>query len=145
MNASFSPDGRWVAYAAAEGAISQTYVQPFPATGDKYLVSTTPSIQPVWSRQGLELVSQPPGGQWAVQTITAEPSFAFSAPVLISRGGAITTGPAAWRNYDTMPDGRILGVVTAGQTLSTSATRPQIQVVLNWTEELKRLVPTRQN
>ena len=101
-------------------------------------------MQPVWSRQGRELVSQPPGGQWAVQTITTEPSFAFSPPVGVSRGGAITTGgTAAWRNYDTTPEGRILGVISAGQSLTTVAARPQIQVVINWFEELKARVPTK--
>ena len=42
-----------------------------------------------------------------------------------------------------MPDGRILGVVAAGQTQSAGSTTPQIQVVLNWFEELKRRVPTK--
>jgi len=37
-----------------------------------------------------------------------------------------------------MPDGRILGVITAGQTQSAGSTTQQIQVVLNWFEELKR-------
>jgi hypothetical protein len=41
-----------------------------------------------------------------------------------------------------MPDGRILAVVPAGQSQSASAT-PQIQVVLNWFEELKARVPVR--
>ena len=41
-----------------------------------------------------------------------------------------------------MPDGRILGVVAAGQTQSAESTTPQIQVVLNWFEELKQRVPS---
>ena len=86
-------------------------------------------------------MSQPPGGRWVVQTITTQPSFAFSAPVPMPRGGAIGLGPTAQRNYDVMPDGRILGVVAAGQTQSAGSTTPQIQVVLNWFEELKQRVP----
>ena len=40
------------------------------------------------------------------------------------------------------PDGkRFVGVVAAGQTQSGAPAAPQIQVVLNWFEELKRLVP----
>jgi hypothetical protein len=39
---------------------------------------------------------------------------------------------------------RFLGVVPAGQnTASGALAAPQIQVVLNWTEELKARVPTK--
>lgn len=116
-------------------------MQPFPATGAKYQISKTFGVHPVWSRDGRELVSQPRGG-WAVQTITTQPSFAFSAPIPVPRGEAMVFGPTLQRNYDVMPDGRILGVVAAGQTQSAGSTTPQIQVVLNWFEELKRRVPS---
>jgi Tol biopolymer transport system component len=143
INAAFSPDGRWVAYAVTEGGeTSRTYVRPVAATGAPYQVSTTTAIHPVWSRDGRELVSQPQGGVWAVQTITLRPSFASGTPVLMSRGGAIVSGPDLRRNYDTTPDGRILGVVAAGQ-LQPAGSTPPIQVVLNWTEELKARVPGR--
>jgi hypothetical protein len=116
-------------------------VQPFPATGAKYQVSkTSVVIHPVWSRDGRELVSQPQR-QWVVQTITTQPSFAFSAPVPVPRGGAIGLGPTLQRNYDVTPDGRMLGVVAAGQTQSAGSTPQQIQIVLNWFEELKARVP----
>jgi len=45
------------------------------------------------------------------------------------------------RNYDLMPDGRMLGVVSAGQSQPAGPTTPQIQVVLDWFEELKARVP----
>jgi Tol biopolymer transport system component len=145
INAVFSPDGRWVAYTVTEGAaVNGIYVQPFPTTGAKYQISKTTTSFPVWSRDGRQLVSQPPGGQGAVQTITTQPSFAFSAPVPIPRGGMDMGGgaPRVQRNYDVMPDGRFLGVVAAaGET--QSATTPQIQVVLNWFSELQQRVPTR--
>ena len=139
INASVSADGRWIAY--VERSPPAIYVQPFPANGDKYLISNTTAIQPVWSRTGLELMSQPPGGQWAVQTITAKPSFAATAPQMISRGGAITYGPSAPRNFDTMPDGRILAVVAAAQGRTAVPARSQMEVVVNWFEELKQKVP----
>jgi hypothetical protein len=84
-----------------------------------------------------------PQGQWVVQTITTQPSFASSAPVPVPRGGAIALGPTSPRNYDVTPDGRFLGVVAAGQTQPAGSTAPQIQVVLNWFEELKQRVPTK--
>jgi hypothetical protein len=49
----------------------------------------------------------------------------------------------ARRKADIMPDGRTLGVIYAGSQQSGNLSTPQIAVVLNWTEELKRLLPTR--
>jgi hypothetical protein len=43
-----------------------------------------------------------------------------------------------------MPDGRFLSSVVAGDdALSGTGGVPQIRVVLNWFEELRRLVPTK--
>ena len=143
INAAFSPDGRWVAYNVTEGAVTGIYVRPFPATEELHRISKTTTAHPVWSRDGKEIISQPPGGRWDAQAITTQPRFAFNAPVPIPRGGALGLGPQGQRNYDVMPDGRMLGVIPAGQNQSAGSTTQQIQVVLNWFEELKRLVPVR--
>jgi hypothetical protein len=46
------------------------------------------------------------------------------------------------RNNDITRDGRkFLGVIAGGT--ATSGAAPLIQVVLNWTEELKQRVPTK--
>ena len=49
------------------------------------------------------------------------------------------------RNYDMTRDGKqFLGVVAAGSAAASSAAAaPQIQLVLNWFEELKARVPTK--
>jgi serine/threonine-protein kinase len=144
VNAAFSPDGLWVAYTTTEGNVSGIYVQPFPATGAKYLVSTSSAVAPVWSRYGRELVSQPAGGQGAVQTIISTQPFSVSPPVPIPRGGAFTGGLRDQRNYDVMPNGRMLSLIPAEQSeVGGSATTQQIQVVLNWFTELQQRVPTR--
>ena len=139
IQAAFSPDGGWVAYTLAERGVTSIYVQPFPATGAKYPVLKM-STSPVWSRDGKELVSQLAGGQQAIQTITTQPSVSFSVPELRPRG-YINFGYTAERNYDVTPDGRILGVVGAAQPRFAASTTQQIQVVLNWFEELKQRVP----
>jgi hypothetical protein len=46
------------------------------------------------------------------------------------------------RAYDVLPDGRFIGLVDPGDAGSTVGAASQIRVVLNWFEELKRLVPT---
>ena len=50
-----SPDGRWMAYTSNESGRFNIYVQPFPATGGKWLVSTGVGLEPHWRRDGKEL------------------------------------------------------------------------------------------
>jgi Tol biopolymer transport system component len=54
-HAQFSPDGNWVAYTSTESERPEVYVQPFPATGAKWQVSTSGGEQPRWRRDGKEL------------------------------------------------------------------------------------------
>ncbi len=46
------------------------------------------------------------------------------------------------RPYDIAPDGRFL-IIPTGQAEAGGGTAPNPIVVLNWFEELKRLVPTK--
>ena len=63
--------------------------------------------------------------------------------VMVPRGGLFEGGIGEDRRACGLsPDGkRILGIIAAQTTREALA--PTIQVVLNWQEELKRLVPTR--
>ena len=70
--------------------------------------------------------------------ITTAPPFRFGNPEAVPRpfaGGP----PASRRPYHMMPDGRILGFVTPGQ--SSRPAGGQIDVVLNWFQELKARAP----
>ena len=95
-----------------------------------------------WSPNGRELVYNPrPTGNEAVG-ITTEPRFAFGKPVPVPR--LIQGGPPGTPTpYDVIPDGRQVGFITAGSTQFSGGSANQVQVVLNWHEELKRLAPTR--
>jgi Tol biopolymer transport system component len=139
ISAAFSPDGRWVAYSYADADRSaRILVQPFPATGAKYQISSG-AIHPFWSPDGKELFFTP-GGGFAVSGITTKPSFTFSSPVNVPIGN-VKRGFAFERSIDIMPDGkRFVGVIAADQVQSGTTSTPQIQVVLNWFEELKQRV-----
>ena len=61
-SAAFSPDGRWFAYSSSAENDRKlmspdrgVFVQPFPATGGKWQVSTDGGTEPVWNRNGHEL------------------------------------------------------------------------------------------
>jgi serine/threonine-protein kinase len=137
----FSPDGRWLTYQVNEMGRSEAYVRPFPASAAKYQIHTrgwSGDFHPLWSRDGKELLLSTGPTTFAAVSVTTQPSFTFGSPVPIPRGGLMgtNTGP---RTYDVLPDGRFLGVVAGGQ--AQFGLGPQIQVVLNWFEDLKQRVP----
>ena len=145
IGAVFSPDGRWIAYASTEpGRRTTVYVQPFPATGPKYQLFTKETDQPhhpVWSPDGKALFYVPGPGGFESVSVTTQPTFTFGNPVAAPRPFG-PSAPAARRLYDITPNGKFVGLVPAGQA-DSGATAPIIQVVINWTEELKARVPTK--
>jgi serine/threonine-protein kinase len=146
--AMFSPDGRWVAYGAADRRRGPVYVQPFPATGAKYQISSAAGHSPLWSPDGTEIyyvdISSRPAGQLVVAKLTTQPTFSVGDPVAVPSGGLQLSGvQLVPRQFDIGPDGRIIGVVDAVQAPSAAPAALRIEVVLNWFEELKARVPTK--
>jgi serine/threonine-protein kinase len=142
--ASFSPDGRWVAYTAAVADASgiSVFVQPFPITGPKYLVAGL-GIHPWWSPDGKELLYRQRGQAFAV-SVTTQPTFAFGHPMPVNAGPIRERGPQVEREHDMTRDGkRFVGVIAGGTAQSATTPASQLQVVLNWFEELKARVPTK--
>ena len=75
--------------------------------------------------------------------VTTQPSFTFGEATPVPRPFQ-SAAPGFERPYDISRDGqRFLGLIDAAQTQAGAPAAPQIQVVLNWFEELKAKVPTR--
>ncbi len=145
----FSPDGRWVAYASGGTTLEadgerRIYVQPFPATGAKYQVPTPAGAllmsHPFWAPDGTALYFAPDSGRFGVVPMTTQPTVAFGNPTQLPRR-FISTGPSAPRGYDITPDGDFIGRISPGTGDENG--NPEIHVVVNWVEELKRLVPVK--
>ena len=134
-----SPDDRWLAYVSDDSGREEVYVTPFPGPGGRQPISTEGGAEPAWSRDGRELYYRNGEALMAV-TITTEPVLAPGKPTLLFTGpyrsGVDRIGNPG-SNYDVTPDGRF---VMIREEESSKAT--QIQIVLNWFEELDRLVPT---
>ncbi|MGA9882896.1 MAG: protein kinase, partial [Candidatus Acidiferrales bacterium] len=133
----FSPDGRWLVYVSDESGRREVYVQSYPGPGGKWQVSTGGGTEPVWNRNGRELFYRSGDKMMAVEVAT-EPSFSAGKPRMLFEGSYEQT-PVTFPNYDVSPDGQrflMLKAVAQDQTAPT-----QINIVLNWTEELKRLIP----
>ena len=127
----FSPDGRWLAYVSAESGRAEVYVEPVPATGDRWQVSTNGGAEPHWRRDSGELfyltldhwiaaIKAPASGSWS---LTA-PSRLFSVSIPETLGGS---------DFTVAPSGDFaVNVRQADQAI------PPVEVVVNWPVLLTR-------
>ncbi len=132
--ADVSPDGRWLAYTSDESGENEVYVRPFPDGGAKTLVSTGGGGSPVWSRDGRELFYRDGDQLMAVQVDSGD-ELTVGAPTFLFESSF--SGPVVLPNrLDVTANGERFLVVE-----SNIRARGELQVVLNWHEELLRLVP----
>jgi serine/threonine-protein kinase len=133
----FSPDGNWLAYSSNDSGQYEVYVQPYPATGVKCQISTGGGTEPVWNPNGKELFYRV-GNMMMAASVTNRPRFvAGQARVLFEGQYASAAAENEIPFYAVSADGqRFLMNKQGGQAT-------QINVVLNWFEELKRRVPFR--
>ncbi|HEU5256273.1 MAG TPA: protein kinase [Vicinamibacterales bacterium] len=137
--ARFSPDGRWIAYVSDESGKPEVYVRSLPPTPGKWQVSTDGGTEPVWNRNGRELFFRS-GDRVMTADVSTQPIFSSGRPRLLFQGKYLRSEfPLTGFAYDVSPDGqRFVMVEETGGT-----TAAQINVVLNWAEELKRRVPVK--
>ena len=137
-NATLSPDGRWLAYRSNETGQPEVYVSPFPDVGaGKWPISTDGGAWPVWNPDGDELFYMGPDGVMALE-FQADTTFTPGAPTLLfARVGGLG-GP---RDMAVSPDGQRFLFLTDERADRGSEDVTQIDVVLNWFEELTERVP----
>ncbi len=123
----FSPDGRWLAYDSNETGKREVFVQPFPATGQKWQVSTAGGHSSRWTSGGRELIYFEPPDKRKIVEIRTVPSFDASAPK------DLFATPRA-QGSDVSRDGqRLLINLPAAEVAPNPMT-----IVLNWTAGLKK-------
>jgi Tol biopolymer transport system component len=126
----FSPDGRFVAFAADDGGESHVYVQPFPGPAPRTTVSTEDSGSPRWSADGRQLYYNRAPDVMVVPVQT-EPFLRLGPPQ------RVVENPQLRSPFDPTRDGRRF----LSMTPRTAETPIELRVVLNWFEELERLAP----
>jgi serine/threonine-protein kinase len=126
-----SPDGRWVAYTSDETGKSQVYARALPGPGGKTPISVGGGQEARWSRDGRELFYRDPEkNQLLAVEVQTGPELRAGQPKAL-----FELNTSAW---DVAPDGQRFLVVKAPQA---EAGAPQLNVVVNFGDELQRKVP----
>ena len=142
----FSPNGRWLAYTSDATGQSELYVQRFPGAGRKWQISADGAEAPLWSPDGRELYYWK-GSRLMAVSVTTEPDFAPG-----KERELLQPEFSDLLNWDIAPDGKRFVVVgrvpmeLMPGTPSLAASRidrgvahvPEIRVVVDWFEELRR-------
>jgi eukaryotic-like serine/threonine-protein kinase len=136
IGASLSPDGEWVAFHAADGAKNVLHVQSLQRNSAKYVVPGASGHHPLWAPDGKRLYFVEDGTSNLMAIAVSTQPVTFGTPIRVIEGVVQT---AIRRNYDISPDGVQLAIVLPQE--GQDDTEP-VTVVVNWFEELKRLVPT---
>jgi serine/threonine protein kinase/Tol biopolymer transport system component len=127
----FSPNGLWMAYASDESGRSEIYLQRAKGLGAKRQVSILGGSRPVWSRAG-DRIFFLNGNKMMVAKVDPDSGAPGSAELLFELQ-SLSSGSI----YDIAPnDDGFAMVVKNAQPPAT-----ELRVILNWFEELKRLVP----
>jgi hypothetical protein len=121
-----------VAYSSDESGRWEIYVEPYPGPGPKVPVSTEGGQQPVWSRDGKELFYRN-GNKMMAAAVETKDEFKITGYNELFEGRYLSM--ASLQNYDVAPDGRFLMIQEPAESTPLG-----INVVLNWFDELERLL-----
>jgi Tol biopolymer transport system component len=123
----FSPDGKFVAYTSEENGGDDIYVQSFPASTEKWTISTHGGSSPHWSRDGRELFYMQNDGKVMAVAIKTAPSFEAGVPQALFDVTAARS--AREDDFAVSNDGQRLLFISRG---SSEGVLPPLVVVLNW-------------
>jgi serine/threonine-protein kinase len=137
----FSPDGRLIAYVSDITDGEQIYVRPFPGPGRVTRVSVDGGVEPAWSRNGRELVFRSRDG---IRMLSSDIQFSpegefvqISDPVNLF-SGSFTSYQLDGPSYSVSADGEQFLML---QATDRGDAGTHVNLVLNWTVELDRLLP----
>jgi serine/threonine protein kinase len=130
--ARFSPDGNLIAYISNATGRPEVYIQRLEGSDKQIMVSLEGGWDPAWSPDGRTLYYRRGKELWAakIDPLSLE---SVERPRLLK--SALMDSSVRGRSYDIAPDGRILVIQPHPNSVPN-----RLNVVLNWFEELKRLI-----
>jgi hypothetical protein len=128
----FSPDGKWIAYTSDESKQPEVYVQGFPASGGKWLISTSGGSQPRWRPDGKELFYIASDGKMMAASIRAGVSFEYGTATALFQA-PIQDFPTTF-GYAVASDGQRFLI----RSVTKEAKSYPITVMTNWLAIVKK-------
>ena len=122
----FSPDGKFFVYQSNESGRGEIYVQTFPPSGRKWMISDAGGLRPRWSPRGDEIFYR--NGRQLLTVKVTIPDFSAGQPRVLFEGDYAA-------EYDVSADAQRFVMMRA----SPRAGEARLTVVLGWPAELKRL------
>jgi len=138
----WSPDGRWIAYTSSTTGRPEVHVRPFPGPGEAIVVSPNGGSGPAWNPNGRELFYVEPGPDSRIMTVDFTAGTATKAKVLFSvPSKGLFLGTGLLTPYAVAPNGQSFYAVRNVPRPQTTVT--EVNIILNWFEELKSKAPAR--
>jgi serine/threonine-protein kinase len=134
--AKLSPDEHWLVYVSNDSGRNEIYLRPYPGPDRRWPVSTDGGTQPLWNPNGKEIFYRSANKMMAVDVKTT-PDVVLSTPRLLFEGRYAFGAGITIANYDVSNDGQRFIMV------KDDASAARLNVVLNWTEELRQRVPVK--
>ena len=131
--AQLSPDNRWMVYQSSESGQPEIYLRPFPSLSPVTQVSAGGGVQARVARNGREIYYRAGGRMMAVSADLSSKIPVLGRPTALFEDVYNFGNGISVPNYDVTPDGRF--IMTRSEPEAG-----RLHVVLNWTEELKRLL-----
>jgi eukaryotic-like serine/threonine-protein kinase len=141
----FSPDGGWLLYQSTMGRRGRfdIYARPYPGPGEPVLLSRGGGESPAWNPRGGEVFYVDPSGEkQRVLSVTFDAGRAGTPRLLFEADERTRFGCQPVPCYAVAPGGDRFYTV---RMVPTTPPEPvtHVNVVLNWTEELKAKVPVK--
>ncbi len=148
--ATFSPDGRWLAYVSDLSDRPEVYVRPYPGPGPASLVSSAGGIAPAWSPDGRHLYFLEQRADRLIMMsaeVVAGANFRSNAAIPLIDPWPYYVGQPA-RSHDVLADGSFLaslteeggnaaGTLTSSQQARATFKVTELHIVMNFFEELR--------
>ena len=132
--ATFSPDGRFVAYCSDQSGQYEVYVRPFPKGGRVTKVSVGGGGQPRWGKNGKELFYVE-GMTLLSVPVSGSGGFSAGLPKPLFDNAGLVAGLSLKPQYDVSDDGQRVVLV---EPLGDATAKPRsIHVAQNWFAEFR--------
>jgi eukaryotic-like serine/threonine-protein kinase len=135
-DATFSPDGQWLAYVSDETGRDEVFIRPIGTNGGRRQLSSEGGTMPAWSPNGRELFFAR-GDQLAAVPLDGRGNPVGRDHVLFSAPG--------FEDLQVEPENPIYAVMPDGEhfvfVLDHSSAPTHFNIVLNWFTELKQRAP----